>query len=492
MKISVRMRLLVSFGAQLALMVAVVSAAVMGAARLKNNMNTFEDQYVAGLSQTTVLAESTSEVYGLSLQSTFSPTPAEASELATARQEAEKEIASSFAALKDIAAKAGGSLAADLDTYQRRWAEYLAADDLLGEAVSSGDQQAVVVAAGGLEQAFAPARTALDKLITDFQQGAAAAVRENRGTFGDLVRWITIFSVIFLGVGLASAIFSFILVAKLADRVKDGAQSIGAAASQILAAATEHTASASEQSAALSQTSATVDQVRVTSEQASQRAQDVAKQAQTSVQVAEDGVKVVHEIVTGMQGIREKVEAITEDILALSERTSQISEITSTVNDLADQSNMLALNATIEAAKAGEQGKGFAVVATEVKNLADQSKQATAEVQAILSEIQKGTNAAVLATEQGTKVVEDGVALTGKAGDVIRSLGDTVRDTARAASQIAAAAREQQVGMDQVSQAMRDVSQMTNQFVSGAQQSQSAAESLNELAGHLEQLTATY
>ena len=50
------------------------------------------------------------------------------------------------------------------------------------------------------------------------------------------------------------------------------------------------------------------------------------------------------------------------------------------INNIAGQINLLALNATIEAARAGEAGRGFAVVANEVKNLADQAKQATDEI----------------------------------------------------------------------------------------------------------------
>ena len=104
---------------------------------------------------------------------------------------------------------------------------------------------------------------------------------------------------------------------------------------------------------------------------------------------------------------------------ALREQTAQIGEITGAVNDLADQSNLLALNATIEAARAGEQGKGFAVVADEVRNLAEQSKQATAQVQQILSEIQGATTAAVAGAQRGTSVVDEGVQLAQRAGEII-------------------------------------------------------------------------
>jgi methyl-accepting chemotaxis protein len=200
----------------------------------------------------------------------------------------------------------------------------------------------------------------------------------------------------------------------------------------------------------------------------------------------------VNAIVQSMHELRERVEAIARDIMALSEQTQQIGEITASVSDIADQSNLLALNAAIEAAKAGEQGKGFAVVAAEVRNLAEQSKQATSKVRSILGSIQKATNAAVLATEQGSKGVEAGLGLALRAGQVIGQLVEVIQQAAQAAQQIAASAHQQSVGMDQIAQAMGEISQATTQFVAGARQSQTAAEGLKNLTRQLQVSTERY
>lgn len=278
----------------------------------------------------------------------------------------------------------------------------------------------------------------------------------------------------------------------LSKQIRDSAQGIGAATSEILAAVSQHTASANEQSAAISQTTATVEEVRTSAEQAARKANEVAQLAQTSLKVSQDGARAVQAIIAGMNDIRTKVQTIAQDILALSEQTQQIGEITETVNDIADQSNLLALNAAIEAAKAGEQGKGFAVVAAEVRNLAEQSKQATGRVRAILGEIQKATNAAVLATEQGSKGVESGMGLTQRAGEVIEQLGETIREAAQSSQQIAASAHQQSGAMEQISNAIKDVNQATTQFLAGARQSQLAAEGLNGMARQLQKATERY
>lgn len=281
-------------------------------------------------------------------------------------------------------------------------------------------------------------------------------------------------------------------LADISQKVREGVQDITASTTEILTAVNQHTASASQQSAAINQTSTTINEIRAASEQTADKAKAVAEQAKSSVEVSDEGTHAVETIARSMEEIRERVEAIARDILTLSEQTQQIGEITATVNDLADQSNILALNASIEAAKAGEQGKGFAVVATEVRNLAEQSKGATAQVRRILGDIQQATTAAVLATEQGTKVVEEGLTLSDRAGQGIRSLAETIREASHAAQQIAASAHEQSVGMDQIADAMRDVNDGTSQFVAGAQQSQRAAEDLNKLSENLAALTDRY
>jgi len=281
-------------------------------------------------------------------------------------------------------------------------------------------------------------------------------------------------------------------LAEMSGQVREGAAQIGSGASEILAAVSEHTATASEQSAAISETSSTAQEVRAAAEQAARKAKEVAEIAQASLEVSDRGTEAVEAIARAMEQIRERVEGIARDILALSGQSQQIGEIVATVNDLADQSNILALNASIEAAKAGEHGKGFAVVATEVRNLAEQSKQATGQVRAILGDIQQATTGAVLATEQGTKVVEEGQTLALRAGEVIRSQAGTIRQAAHAAQQIAASAHEQSVGMDQVARAMKDLAEGTTQFVAGARQSEQAAEDLSRLAQQLTSVTDRY
>ena len=274
--------------------------------------------------------------------------------------------------------------------------------------------------------------------------------------------------------------------------IREGASVLASSASEILATTTQVAAGASETATAVSQTTSTVEEVKQTAQVSSEKARSVSESAQKSVQVSRTGRKSVEETVAAMNLISEQMGLIGEGIVRLSEQGQAIGEIMASVNDLAEQSNLLAVNASIEAAKAGEQGKGFAVVAHEVRSLAQQSKQATAQVRTILSDFQKATNAAVMATEQGSKAVDAGVKQSGEAGETIRILTDSITEAAQAAAQIAASSQQQRVGMDQVAMAMESIKQASLQNVSSTKQGEAAAQNLHALGQRMKQLVERY
>ena len=282
------------------------------------------------------------------------------------------------------------------------------------------------------------------------------------------------------------------LLRRTMAQVYEAANNLTAASSEILAATTQQASGASEQAAAIAQTSTTIDEVRAIADQTAQRASGVADIAQRTTEVARLGEQAVADTVSGMGNVKRKVDTIAHNILALSEQAQAIGQIVEAVNDLATQSHMLALNASVEAARAGEAGKGFAVVASEVRALAEQSRAATVQVSEILSEIQKGVNTSVMATEEGIKGADAGLKLVGQAGEAIRRLGESVAESAQSSLQIAAAAGQQVAGMEQISEAMRSILQVTTQGLSSTQQAERSTQELNELAGQLRETVGQY
>lgn len=279
---------------------------------------------------------------------------------------------------------------------------------------------------------------------------------------------------------------------QLIEQIINAVARLNAGVAEILAAVTQQSSSMVEQEAAIAQTLATVQEVRGTVAQTAERAQDVAGAARNSATVSRTGQVSISDSIDGMSSIKRKVEHIAETILVLSERTQQIDEIIDSVNAIAEQSKLLALNASIEAARAGEEGRGFAVVAMEVRQLADQSREATGHIRDILKEIQQATNTAVMATEEGSKEAERGVHLVEQAGNAIRDLAATIEAAALSAAQIAASTHQQSNGMEQLSLAMAQIRTAASQTVDGTRQMEHSVHGLMEMAEQLERAAVQY
>ena len=279
---------------------------------------------------------------------------------------------------------------------------------------------------------------------------------------------------------------------RITQELLDAVNVLASSASEIMASTTQLAASAAETATAVTETTATVEEVKQTSQVSSQKAKFVADEAQKAAEIARTGKLAVDQTIEGMGAIRQQMGAVAESILSLSAQGQAIGEIIATVDDLAAQSKLLSVNAAIEAAKAGEEGKGFAVVAQEVRSLAEQSKQATLQVRAILTDIQKATSSAVLATEQGSKTVEAGVRQSTSSGESIRALAESIASAAQASTQIAATSQQQFVGMDQVAMAMENIKTASTQTVASTKQAETAAQQLHQLGQKIKDLVARF
>ena len=173
------------------------------------------------------------------------------------------------------------------------------------------------------------------------------------------------------------------------------------------------------------------------------------------------------------------MQLIADRMVRLSEQSQTVGEIIATVEDLAQLQSSFGECRDRSGQGGRSHGRGFGVVAHEVKSLSEQSRAATTQVRTILSEIQKAANAAVIATEQGTKAVEAGVRQSGEAGESIVLLLANVADAAAAASQIAASSQQQTLGMDQVATAMERIKTASNQNVESAKELEGAARDLS-------------
>ncbi len=324
--------------------------------------------------------------------------------------------------------------------------------------------------------------------LVETERARARELRQSAVADGSVASWImTILGAIS---GLLGAVIAWVVTRSINGPLRGTVGTLASASSEILAATTQQASRTTEEAAGVQQASTTVDEVKQTAQVSAQKARAVAEGAQQTAQISQEGRREVEESTRAMQEAKARMEALAERILALSEQTMAISEVMATVNDLAEQSNLLAVNAAIEAAKAGEAGRGFAVVANEVRALAEQSKQATSQVRGILNEIQRVTQAAVMAAEQGVKAFEAGEGVARRAGEAIRLLADSLTESAQAAQQILVSAQQQVVGMDQIVLAMQNIQQASTQNMVSTRQVERAAEDLNELARRLKSLVA--
>lgn len=276
-----------------------------------------------------------------------------------------------------------------------------------------------------------------------------------------------------------------------ADEVAEGASMMKASAEKGRTRAQRTEELASQQVEGMERMREQIEEMRRAGGQIGESAQLVAEQAGKAAEAGEGGRKAAEEVDRAMVGIEQRVRALESEIGALATQTDQIGEIVSTVAGIADQSNLLAFNATIEAAKAGEQGAGFAVVAEEVRTLAERSKRATAQIRAILNEVEKATRTAERSANEGLDAVVSGRERAASAARTIDELAEANRDAERTTREIAGFIPGQAEASEVVLEVAKESVDRAAEVRGEAAHSSSSTAELDRLAERLRELAST-
>ncbi|CAN7490637.1 methyl-accepting chemotaxis protein [Pseudomonas brassicacearum] len=228
-----------------------------------------------------------------------------------------------------------------------------------------------------------------------------------------------------------------------------------------------------------------MQQMAATAQEVARNAGEASEAVAHADQQAREGDELVRQASDKIDHLALEMGGCAEAMRSLLVESAAIGGVLDVIKAVAEQTNLLALNAAIEAARAGEQGRGFAVVADEVRGLARRTQRSTTEIEGLIVRL---SNVAQQAAErlQGSHVLSDEtVVLAAQASQALARITRAVSSIEQMNQQIAAAAEQQSVVAEQVSQSMTRVREVAEGSSRESQQLQGSSADLQRVGGEL-------
>ncbi len=235
------------------------------------------------------------------------------------------------------------------------------------------------------------------------------------------------------------------------------------------------------------QAAAELGQAASSMQQIAELAQSCNSAADNAIKTTQNALLTVTATVSGISGIRDTIRETEKRIKRLGERSQEISGVVSLINTIAERTHILALNAAMHAASAGEAGRGFAVVADEVQRLAENARQATAQIATLVNNIQIETADTVNTMNATISQVVEGSRLAEQAGEQMKLTQETTANLVASVQRIAESSQAQaevSTGLvERAGEIRRSTEKTTEQLRQQAEQTDNLVEYAKGLMG---------
>ncbi|MGM0370136.1 MAG: methyl-accepting chemotaxis protein [Bacillota bacterium] len=220
--------------------------------------------------------------------------------------------------------------------------------------------------------------------------------------------------------------------------------------------------------------SASIQEISATTEEATTF-------AEKSNMRTETGNQNIEETMASMKHINYEVQETVSIINDLDDNSAKIGEIINLINSIAEQTNLLALNAAIEAARAGEQGQGFAVVADEIRELAEETSDATENISNLINKTQDKTEQALKSIKMVEEQTEEGQVTVEETGEVFSDIEQSSQQTANRIKKTATAIQDLAQNSDRLISTSDEINTMSNEISTSAQDLAKMADDLQNM-----------
>lgn len=285
-----------------------------------------------------------------------------------------------------------------------------------------------------------------------------------------------------------SLFFGRWIVDWMVDRLNRTTDSLAASSNEIVTTVEQQERIASQQALSVNDTTTTMEELDISARQSAEQAEAASQAARQVLSLAEAGRQTVSKTIDGMDLLRHKVQAIAAETILLNEETNRIGNISQLVSDLANQTNMLALNAAVEAVRAGNHGKGFSVVASEIRKLADQSRQSAGQISSLVGNIQNAIKTTVNVTNEGTQTVESTMVVTQQTAAVFSDVTSAINEVVKNNQQISFNIQQQAGAIQRVASVMVELNQGAKENAAGISQTRINIQSLDTATQELQTL----